>query len=125
MDLLYASNIGTDQCAHQLFILSRTIAISHFFCIDALCPSQQFFSHVGTISCFPGFNQYAADKGSCSRTQNRDSAGGESQTSKHVIPSLMLYHLNHCTPHQISFAHEKATGLDFKLPRRGVLVNII
>ena len=30
---------------------------------DALRPSQQFFSHVGTISCLSGFNQYlAADK---------------------------------------------------------------
>ena len=26
-------------------------------CFDALRPSQQFFSHVRTISCLPGLNQ--------------------------------------------------------------------
>ena len=25
-----------------------------FVCVDALHPSQQFFNHVGTISCVPG-----------------------------------------------------------------------
>ena len=29
-----------------------------FVCVDALCPSQQFFSHVGMISCLFGLNQY-------------------------------------------------------------------
>ena len=29
-----------------------------FVCVDALHPSQQFFSHVGTISYLPGLNQY-------------------------------------------------------------------
>ena len=39
-------------------------------CFDTLRPSQQFFSNVRTISCFPGLNQYlAVDKVSCSRTQ--------------------------------------------------------
>ena len=28
-----------------------------FFCVDALRPSQQFFSHVGMISCLTGFNR--------------------------------------------------------------------
>ena len=27
------------------------------FCVDALHPSQQFFSHVGTFSCLPRLNQ--------------------------------------------------------------------
>ena len=26
--------------------------------VVVLCPSQQFFSHVGMISCLPGLNQY-------------------------------------------------------------------
>ena len=29
-----------------------------FVCFDALQPSQQFFSHVGTINYLPGLNQY-------------------------------------------------------------------
>ena len=29
-----------------------------FVCVDALHPSQQFFSHVGMIPCLPGFNKY-------------------------------------------------------------------
>ena len=42
-----------------------------FVPVDALCPSQQFFSHVGTISCLPLLNQYdAVDKVSCSSTQH-------------------------------------------------------
>ena len=27
-------------------------------CVDALRPSQKIFSHVGTISCLPGIEQY-------------------------------------------------------------------
>ena len=27
-----------------------------FVCVDALCPSQQFFSHAGMFSCLPGLN---------------------------------------------------------------------
>ena len=29
-----------------------------FVCVDALHPSQQYFSHLGTISCPPGLKQY-------------------------------------------------------------------
>ena len=29
-----------------------------FVCVDALYPSKQFFSHVGTFSRFLGLNQY-------------------------------------------------------------------
>ena len=32
--------------------------VNLFVCVDALSPSQQFFSHVGTISCLPGLNWY-------------------------------------------------------------------
>ena len=38
---------------HRLSIL--------FVCFDALRPSQQFLSHVGTISCLPELIQYQAD----------------------------------------------------------------
>ena len=31
-------------------------------CFDALPPSQQFFSHVRTISCLPGFNTVCGSK---------------------------------------------------------------
>ena len=62
-----------------------------WFFFYALCPSQQFFTHVRTISCLPGLNQYlAGDKVSCSRTQHSDSAGGESRTcnpSSHSLAS--------------------------------------
>ena len=44
-----------------------------FVCFDALCPSQQFFSNMGMISCLPGLDQYLV---SCSSTQQRDSIGG-------------------------------------------------
>ena len=40
-------------------------------CVDPLCPSQQFFSYVRTISCIPGLNQYLAeDNVPCSRTKH-------------------------------------------------------
>ena len=79
-------------------------AVSHlpdlFVWFDSLCPSLQFFSHVGMG--LPGLNQYkAADKVSCSRTQHSDSAGGEARPSKPSIPSLTGYQLSHCTPHTV------------------------
>ena len=37
----------SDTCMYLIFV-----------CFDALHPSQQFFSHVGMISCLPGLNQY-------------------------------------------------------------------
>ena len=36
----------------------KELHCSLFGCVDALHPSQSFFSHVGTISCLPGLNQY-------------------------------------------------------------------
>ena len=30
--------------------------LNDFVCVDALSPSQQFFSHAGTISFLPGLN---------------------------------------------------------------------
>ena len=32
-----------------------------FVCIEAQCPSQQFFSHIGTEPMDPGFNQYGRE----------------------------------------------------------------
>ena len=32
-----------------------------FVCIEALHPSQQFFSHVGMDPALPGFNQYCRE----------------------------------------------------------------
>ena len=64
------------------------------FCLDSLCASQQFFSHVGMA--VPGLNQNkAADKVSCSRTQHRDLAGIETQTSNMSVPRLTIYQLSH------------------------------
>ena len=42
-----------------------------FVCVDALHPSQKYFSHVETISSLPGLNQYSAeDKVHCSWAQH-------------------------------------------------------
>ena len=49
-----------------------------FWCFTSR-PSQQFFSHVGTISCLPGLNP--ADKLSCLMTQHGSSTGGVCSTS--------------------------------------------
>ena len=60
-----------------------------FVYFDALHPSQQYFSHVVSISCLPGLNQYlAADKVIKSRTQHINSACGECRADKPSIPSL-------------------------------------
>ena len=50
------------------------------------CAAQStFFSHVWTD--LPGLNQYqAADKVSCSMTQNSDMASSETQTSNSTVP---------------------------------------
>ena len=36
-------------------------------CVDVLSPSQQFISHVGTISYLPGLNKYLASDKVCVR----------------------------------------------------------
>ena len=48
-----------DQDQARPYVLDN-ISFSHqgLVCVDALCPSQQFFSHVGMNSCLPGLNQY-------------------------------------------------------------------
>ena len=33
--------------------------------VNALCPGQQFFSHVRMISCLPGLNKYYAEENVC------------------------------------------------------------
>ena len=40
---------------HEKILIWGIVA---FVCYDTLCPSQQFFSHVETIFCLPGVNQY-------------------------------------------------------------------
>ena len=56
-----------------------------FVCVDALCPSQQLFSHVGTFPVFlAGLNLTVLGRGY--------SASDESQTCNPLMPSLTLYH---------------------------------
>ena len=65
-------------------------------CSDALLPSQQFFSHVGTG--LPGLNQYlVADKAPWSWTPLSNSAGIEYQTRNPSIPIETLP--SHCAMH--------------------------
>ena len=50
---------------------SNVLSKLQHVCVDPLCPSQQFFSYVRTISCIPGLNQYLAeDKVPCSRAKH-------------------------------------------------------
>ena len=57
-----ANSVNPDEMPHyvckwfHVFILLSEIHL--LVCVDALCPSQQFFSHVSMISCLPGLNQY-------------------------------------------------------------------
>ena len=44
--------------SQENILAAANISRSCFVCFDALCPSQQFFSHVGT---FLGINQYRAE----------------------------------------------------------------
>ena len=59
--------------AYPIGILIIYIEPKKYWLIDlfvALCPSQQFSSHVGTVSYLPGLNQYNADvKVPCSMTR--------------------------------------------------------
>ena len=36
------------------------VIILAFFCVDASCPSQHFFSHIWTFSCLSGLYHYKA-----------------------------------------------------------------
>ena len=45
------------HCGNHLAVISLPLILL-VCCFDALHPSQQFFSRVGTISCQPGLNQY-------------------------------------------------------------------
>ena len=76
-------NLGVDIIKSQNFLF--------YVCVDALCQSQQLFSHSRTVFYLPGLDQYyAVYTVPCSRTQHSDS--GESQTSDPSIPSLTVYH---------------------------------
>ena len=83
-------HIKTRIASQMPYHISHADSFCLFVWFGALCLDQQFFSHVWTIACLPGLNQYqAADKVSCSRTQHSDS--GESRTGNPLIPSLNLY----------------------------------
>ena len=74
--------VGNHMSRLQLFVFMIWLfySVPDFVCFDALQPSQQFFSHVRSLSCLPGLNQYKAeDKVSCSRIQC--SASNETRTS--------------------------------------------
>ena len=52
-----------DRGLNEFMVCGSLIAFGNIkenvcFAYDALCPSQQFFSHVRTISCLPGLNLY-------------------------------------------------------------------
>ena len=67
------------------WVLLQTVCFVWF---DSLCPSQQFFSYVGTG--LPGLNQYQARINvSCSRTQHRDAS--EARTWGPSVSSQVLY----------------------------------
>ena len=58
------------------------------------------FSHVRTISCLPGLNQYlVADKMPCYSTQQSDSAYEDSRTSK-VSKGAKIRNRYNQIPHQ-------------------------
>ena len=64
-----------------------------FVSIDALCPSQQFFSHIGKFSWVEIVLHVSnEDEVSCSRTQH--CAPGEIQTPDLAIRSLAFYQLS-------------------------------
>ena len=65
-------------------------------CVDALRPSQQFFSHVGMISCFPDLKQWIK----CLAQWHNTVISSESGTSNSQTPSIMLYQLSHCASAQ-------------------------
>ena len=54
-----------NPAARTVFTLSEKLIlmlyICLFVCIEAKCPSQQFFSHVGTEPTLPGFNKYCRE----------------------------------------------------------------
>ena len=72
-ELALPSNVISINSDQDLSMTAMRV-VSNNICLDALCPSQEFFSHVTTISCLPGFNQYLeANKVPCSKTLHSDS----------------------------------------------------
>ena len=49
----YSGSVGK-LFTHISFVSDSCLLV----CVDSLCTSQQFFSHVGMISNLPGLNQY-------------------------------------------------------------------
>ena len=54
---LDALRVRSTSVSVPLYASSRLVG-ALFDCVDALRPSQQYFSHVGTISCLSALNQY-------------------------------------------------------------------
>ena len=73
-----------EPCSHPSF----------FFCVDALCPSQQFFSHVGTG--LPGLNRYLEQRIKCFAQRHNTVTP---PTVKLEPATLPLYQLSHCNQH--------------------------
>ena len=64
--------------------------------------SQALYNWATALPFLLRLNQYlAADKVPGSMVEHSDSTGGESQTSNHSIPNLMLYQLSHSAPPKI------------------------
>ena len=69
----------------------------NYLFVDALRPSQQFFSQARMIFCLPGLNKYykAAGLVSCSRTQHSDSGGSSRNHNPHSGKSATIREPNH------------------------------
>ena len=70
-------SISIPQDEKNLFFVRKFICLFFFVWVEALRPSQQFFSHVGTFSCIVQVLRNGNEV-SCSRTQHH--APGEIRT---------------------------------------------
>ena len=84
-----------------------------FVWVKDLCPSQQFFSHIGTFSWIePVLSN--EDEVSCSRTQYYTT--GEIQTQDLAIKSLALYQLSQrCSTNEKMFYNLGARSITTKI----------
>ena len=58
-DLVQNIRKGISQCHLQAkSCRTHDSSTNYFACFESLCPSQQFFSHVATVSFLPGLNHY-------------------------------------------------------------------
>ena len=54
----YQSSEGSGKTLHLVVAKEISNTVYMFVCVYGLLPSQQFFSHVGLISCLSGLNPY-------------------------------------------------------------------